>query len=201
MQATFLHKHLLTHRRNTKIGVRSMDVVIPQITKACLLFPGFSSTHRQCQRMLPPMAQDADNKCHAFETLEITTSGKSEWETRDKICLHCLKPTKTLKRRRKNHKHTACADPTHQQKDVFASHTGDNKTGATGNCVKTKTCKIVSVHVRCRFPDAIKPLSPVFARCIFKLTPYLKRTRHDIGFHGIRFSAQHQLMSSLTRNS
>ena len=60
-----LYKHLFTHRRNIKIRVLSTDVVIRQITKACFPCPESSSRHRQCQRMLPPMA-----------TLENTTADK-----------------------------------------------------------------------------------------------------------------------------
>ena len=69
-----LLRRLSTHSRNTKLRVLSTDVVIRPITKACLPCPGSSSRHRQRQRTSPLMAQDADNRCHTFETLEITTS-------------------------------------------------------------------------------------------------------------------------------
>ena len=90
LQATAPHERLLTHGRNTKIRVISTDVVIRQIKKAYLPCSASSSRHRQCQHPLTPMAQDADNECHALETLQILTDDKKDRETKNNICLHRL---------------------------------------------------------------------------------------------------------------
>ena len=45
-------------------------------------------------------------------------------------------------------------------------------------CQHTRTCTGLSVHVRCRFADAIETLAHVFTRCIFNWT--LCRTGHVI---------------------
>ena len=94
--------------------------------------------------------------------------------TRNKICLHCLRTTKKTSGTDGKTKTLRCAGPAHQQKDVLAStnKTVHLETGATGSCVNTRTCKGLSVHVRCRFTITIKTLLHVFARCIFKRTLY-----------------------------
>ena len=56
----------------------STDVVIRPITKACLLCP--RSRHRQCQLMLPSVAQDADNKCPRSKHLRSEQLRKQERE-------------------------------------------------------------------------------------------------------------------------
>ena len=58
------------------------------------------------------------------------------------------------------------------------------KTGATGSCVNTRTCKGLSVHVRCRSTITIKTLLHVFARCI------LKRTLYHIGYVATLYFAE-----------
>ena len=170
-----LLRRLSTYSRNTKLWVLFTDVVIRPITKACLFCPGSSSKHHQCQRTSPLMAQDADKRCHTFETLDVTsqhlrTPGK---ETRNKICLHCLRSTKNLRHRRENQNTTVCQPRTPTEGRVcFDQQKLHLKTGAAGCCVNIRTYKGLSVHVHCRFTGAIKTLLHVFTRCIFKWTSY-----------------------------
>ena len=165
-----LLRRLLTYSHNSKLLVFSTDVVIRPIRKACLLCPGSSSRHRQCQRT----AQDADNRCHTFEkhtkSRQLRTNGTG---TRNKICLHCLRPTKTFGTGGKT-KTPRCAGPAHQQKDVFARPT------------KLCTAKRVpreAVSTRghagvCQFTVAValqmqlKLFPTASTRCIFKWTVY-----------------------------
>ena len=155
-----------------KLRVLFTDVVIRPITKACLLCPGSSSRHRQCQRTSPPMAQDAENRCYTFETLEIATAenrrkGNMEYNLPPLLATH-----KNLQHRRENQNTPLCrpSTPTEGRVCFDQQKLCTLKTGATGSCVNTRMSKGLSVHVRCRVTDTITTLPHAFTRCIFKWT-------------------------------
>ena len=126
------------------------------------------------------MARDSGQKCHAFDALEIATAGKrttqnrpvptTKRETRDNIYLHSCKLHNPSGADGKNKtppyapaEGRACS--THQLKQDCAPshkilfsvlHTKLHNTCATTECINTKTCQGLSVHLRCRFADAIK---------------------------------------------
>ena len=139
------------------------------ITKACPLCPGFPSRHRQRQRMLPRMAQDADNGCHTFETQKTR---RREQGIKSVCTAYDLQrpPAQTGKP-----KHPA-APVQHTNRRTCSL---DQQTLCTkkrvqrGSCANTRTRKSLSVHVRCHVADAIKTFPLLSARRVFKWTLYL----------------------------
>ena len=118
-----------------------------------------------------PDIASPSGSCHQWHktlTTDVTRSkhvrsqqlGKQRKRTRNLICLHCLRRTKTLHRKRENQKTPRCAPMEGRVRSTIK--TVHRKTGATGSCVNVRRRKGLSVHVRCRFADATKTLPHVF---------------------------------------
>ena len=141
------------------------------------------------------MAQDADNKCHTFETLEITTAENTNKEKEQGIKTAC-----TACDVQQPPAQTRCAGPAHQQQDVFAS---TNKNCPPQNGCHGKLCQHKDVQgsaSSCSLSlykydqNSSPPAHTMYLRMDF----VSHWTRHDTVFYGMRFSAHRQPMSHLT---
>ena len=123
------------------------------------------------------MAQDADNRCHTFETLEITTVEKTRKGSKDEY-LPALLATNKNRAHMGKPKHPAVPRSTPTEGRVRR---------AQREAVPTQGRARV-----CQFTFAIAwQMQPTFfSTCQMDFVSHW--TRHDIVLHGIRFSAHRQ---------
>ena len=158
--------------------------------------PDIAAVGGCCHRWHKMLTTDVTRSKHR-RSQQVRQKGNG---TGNKICLHCPRPAKNLRRRQENPNTPLRRPSTPTGRRVRSTNRNcAPQNGCNGEAVPTqRTCKSLSVHVRCRLADTIKTFPHFSARRVFKLDFASQWTRHDIVSHGIRFSAHRQLMSHLT---
>ena len=184
-----LHKHLLTHRRNIKNIVLSTEVVIRQITQDHR--PDIASVSGCCPQWLKTLTTNVTRLKHLRSQQKRNGKGNKEYRL-----LALLATYKNLACRREN-QNTPLRWPDRRTCSLDTQICAPQNRCNGMLCQKKKDVQgsVSSRSLFCRCNDNSFPRVHTMYLQIDFVSHW---TRHDIVFHGMRFSAHRQLMSCLT---